>query len=218
MLFDSLSFAGLTVKNRVVMPAIHHGYADRGFVNDRVLAFYSSRAAGGAGMIFTGGAAVLYADSLSGMLSIHSDEYIKGHLELSSAIKRHGALAGIQLLHQGRYSSAYKNGFEIVAPSALASRLNGQIPHALETGEVYECAENIARCALRARTAGYELVEIIMSAGYLFAQFLSPLTNHRTDEFGGDFNARMRFPLLVIDRIRDLAGPDFPISGPTGGG
>lgn len=212
MLFDTLAWAGITSKNRVIMPAIHQGFAERGFVNDRILAFYNARAAGGAGMIFTGGAAVLEADSLAGMLSIHSDLHIPGHLKLSSAIKNHGALAGIQLFHPGRYSYAYKSGHEIVAPSAVASRLNGQMPRALETEEVYECAENIANCAVRAREAGYDLVEVIMSAGYLLSQFLSPLTNLRRDEFGGDLEARMRFPLLVIDRIHSLAGSDYPVS------
>lgn len=212
MLFEALNFAGLATKNRVVMPAIHQGFSERGFVNKRTEAFYEARAAGGAGMIFTGGTAVLAGDSQAGMLSIHSDEHIPGHCRLAQTIKKHGALAGIQLFHPGRYSSAYKAGFEIVAPSAVASRLNGQMPRALETEEVYQCAENIAICARRAREAGYDLAEVIMSAGYLVSQFLSPLTNLREDEFGGDFPARMRFPLLIIDRIKALAGADFPIS------
>ncbi len=212
MLFDTLSFAGLGSKNRVVMPAIHNGYSDRGFVNDLTLAFYERRAAGGAGMIFTGGAAILAADSHVGMLSIHDDQHIEGHLQLSSVIKKHGCVAGIQLFHPGRYSFAYHYGHEVVAPSAVASRLTGQTPRALSNGEVYECAENFARCAVRARESGYDIVEVIMSAGYLVSQFLSPLTNRREDEFGGDFTNRMNFPLLVIKRIREMAGPDFPVS------
>ena len=121
------------------------------------------------------------------------------------------------MLHQGRYSAGFTERKEVVAPSAVASRMTGHVPRELTRAEIEKVIQDFGAAAKRAREAGYDLVEISSSAGYLINQFLSPFTNQRQDEYGGSLQNRMRFGLEVLAEVRRQVGPDFPISVRLGG-
>ncbi|MEZ4568433.1 MAG: FAD-dependent oxidoreductase, partial [Desulfobacterales bacterium] len=107
--------------------------------------------------------------------------------------------------------SFFLNGKQPVAPSAVASRMTGETPKALEKDEILQIIDNFAQAARRVKKAGFDAVEVLSGTGYLISEFLSPLTNQRTDEYGGSLENRMRFGLEVVRAIRDQVGPDFPI-------
>lgn len=217
MLFDPVNINQLTLKNRIVMPAINLGFTRDGKINDRLVNFYRERAVGGAGLIMVGGT-VIDASSISGgFISLHDDSMIEGHSRLVQAIHAQDCRAGIQLFHAGRYSFGYKNGFEVIAPSAVPSRLTRIVPREMSLGDIRATEKNFGLAAERALRAGYDLIEIICSAGYLLTQFLSPLTNLRQDEYGGTLENRLRFPLEVIASVRAATGGSVPISVRLGG-
>lgn len=217
MLFSSINVGNLTLKNRIVMPAIDLGYCPDGMVNKRMINFYRERAHGGAGLIMVGGAAIDASGIYGGFVAINDDTMIDGHRELATAIKKAGATPGIQLFHSGRYSFGFANGYDVVAPSPVASKLTGHVPRELTIPEIKDLVIAFGDAAVRARKAGYEVIEVISSAGYLINQFLSPLTNRREDEYGGSFANRMRFGLEVIRTIREGVGPDTVLSVRLGG-
>ncbi|MGI6468243.1 MAG: FAD-dependent oxidoreductase [Syntrophomonadaceae bacterium] len=217
MLFEPIKIHNLTVKNRIVMPGFHLNYAQQGAITDKLVNFYKARAKGGAGLLMVGGAAVDPEGVFAGWISIHDDSLIPGHKRLTDAVKAYGARVGLQLLHQGRYSAGFTEGKEVVAPSAVASRMTGHVPRELTRAEIEKVIQDFGAAAKRAREAGYDLVEISSSAGYLINQFLSPFTNQRQDEYGGSLQNRMRFGLEVLAEVRRQVGPDFPISVRLGG-
>lgn len=217
MLFEPVKIGNLTVANRIVMAAMNLGWANDGEINQRIIDFYVERARGEAGLIVVGGATVEPPITNGGFISIHDDSLLAGHKMLTSAVKAAGACIGLQLFHAGRYSFDFLGGKDVFAPSPIPSKLTGHTPKELSIPEIKNIVCNFADAAGRAQTAGYQLVEFIMSAGYLASQFLSPLTNQRSDEYGGSMENRMRFPLEVIASIRKQVGSDFPIGVRLGG-
>lgn len=211
-LFQPININFLKVKNRIFMPAMHLGMADNFQVTDQIVEFYAERARGGAGMISVGYATV---DELSGNtlnIGAHKDEFIVGLSRLASAIKNNGATSCVQLNHSGRYNmSFFLNGEKPVAPSAIASNLTKETPRALETEEIKKIIQNFADAALRVKKAGFDAVEVLSGTGYLISEFLSPLTNHRTDEYGGSFENRIRFGIEVMQAIRRAVGEKYPL-------
>lgn len=216
-LLEPIKIGSLELKNRIIMAAMNLGYADQGKVTERLMEFYRRRAEGGAGLVMVGGTAIEPTGVFGGFVSLHDDCFINGHKNLCQLVHNEGAAVGCQLFQAGRYSGAFLAGMEVYAPSPIASRFTGHTPHELTNDEVYAMIKTFGQAALRAREAGYDLVEVIMSAGYLIPEFLSPLTNHRTDEFGGNMENRMRFAVEVIREIRGQLGPDYPISVRLGG-
>lgn len=210
VLFQSVRIGSLELKNRLVMPAMHLGYCDNGFVNRRLVDFYRERALGGAGLIVVGGCAI-DDHGYNSMIKISNDDYIPGLTGLVEAVHSGGAAIAAQLFQPGRYSYSFHSGIQPVAPSAVPSRLTGKMPRELLLEEVYQIIDSFAAAAGRAKQAGFDAVEVIGSAGYLVSQFLSPLTNQRDDEFGGDFQRRMRFGLAVAARIKQVCGQEFPL-------
>jgi len=217
MLFEPIKIHNLMVKNRIVMPGFHLNYAQEGAITDKLVNFYEARAKGGTGLIIVGGAAIDPNGVFAGWISIHNDSLISGHKRLTEAVKAYGARIGLQLLHQGRYSAGFNEGKDVVAPSAVASRLSGFVPRELTKAEIEKIIADFGAAAKRAREAGYDLVEIGSSAGYLINQFLSPFTNQRQDEYGGNLQNRMRFGREVLAEVRRQVGPDYPISVRLGG-
>lgn len=211
-IFEPIKIGGLEVENRIYMPAMHMGMADNFEVTDRLVDFYAERARGGAGMICVGYATI---DELSGNIQnigAHKDEFIPGLTRLADAIKEHGVPAAAQLNHAGRYNSSFfLNGKEPVAPSPIASRMTRETPRELGTEEIKEIIDSFAQAALRVKKAGYDAVEVLSGTGYLISEFLSPVTNQRTDEYGGPLENRMRFGLEVMDAIRQAVGEDYPL-------
>lgn len=211
-LFEPININKMTVKNRIYLPAMHLGMAKDFFVTDQLTAFYAERAKGGAGMIVVGYATV---DELSGNttnIGAHKDEFIPGLTRLADAIRSNGAKSGVQINHAGRYNfSFFLDGKQPVAPSAVASRMTGETPKALEIDEIKQIVESFAAAALRVKKAGFDAVEVLSGTGYLISEFLSPLTNKREDEYGGPFENRIRFGLEIMSAIRKAVGNDFPV-------
>ncbi len=209
-LLTPIKIGGMELKNRVVMPAMHMGYCRDGFVTERLVEFYRARARGGVGLIIVGGCGI-DEHSFGTMIKLDDDKYIPGLAELTEAVHGEGGRIAAQLFHPGRYSYSFLSGVQAVAPSAVASRITGQKPREMTLAEITQTVENFAGAAVRAKEAGFDAVEIIASAGYLISQFLSPVSNLRADEYGGDFERRMKFGLDVAARVRGAVGPEYPV-------
>jgi len=211
-LFTPIQINQLRIPNRIYMPAMHLGMARAYEVTDQIVEFYATRARGGPGMICAGYATV---DELSGNtqnIGAHDDKFIPGLARLADAIRENGSLCAVQINHAGRYNfSFFLDGKQPVAPSAIASRMTRETPRALDISEIKQLIEAFANAAARVKKAGFDAVEILSGTGYLISEFLSPLTNQRTDQYGGGPENRMRFGLEVVRAVRDAVGPDYPL-------
>ena len=211
-LFAPIQINSLQVTNRIYLPAMHMNMAQDFQVTEPLKAFYARRAQGGAGLICVGFATIDEQSGSSLNIGAHRDEFIPGLAELARAIRDNGAKSCVQLNHAGRYNfSFFMNGEQAVAPSALTSKLTGERPRALSIQEIKTVVQRFGQAAARVRQAGFDAVEILAGTGYLISEFISPLTNHRDDQYGGGFENRMRFALEVLDAVRKQVGPDFPI-------
>ncbi len=211
MLFDPIKVGSMELKNRICMPAIHHCYTPDGLVNERLVNYYQTRARGGAALLTIGGCTV---DRIGGgpmMIGLHDDSFIEGLTALTSAVKSAGAKVAAQLYQAGRYTHSMFSGQQALAPSAIASRFTRETPREMTLEDIEMVIENFADAALRTKKSGFDAVEIIASAGYLICQFLSPVTNQRTDQYGGSWENRSRFGLEVIKRVREKVGADYTI-------
>lgn len=207
-LFSSCRLGPLTLKNRITMAPLFLGYGKpTGDVSPLILDHYREMAASGAAMVVVENAAVDPGGLGSPFtLRIDQDSFLAGLKELAAIIKGQGAVAAIQINHAGRFAWST----ETLAPSAVAAA--GKVaPRALTGNEIRELIQKFAVAALRAKEAGFELVELHGGTGYLLAQFLSPRTNRRDDAYGGSLDHRLRFPLEVIRAVREAVGPEFPV-------
>lgn len=212
-LFEPIEIGTMKLKNRIILSGINVNYAAAdGKVTRRLKDFYVERARGGAGMVQTG---ICYVDPLgrffTNMMGIHDDSVVPGLRELATEVQSYGAAFVVQLCHVGRYSSSNIIGTQPVAPSAIASRVSHEMPRELTNQEIKEIIESFAQGARRAREAGADGVDLAGAVGYIIAQFLSPYSNTRTDEYGGDMEHRLQFVLEVIERIQQTVGKDYPI-------
>ncbi len=210
--FNPIKINTLELSNRIYLPAMHLGMAQEFEVTDQIVNFYAQRAKGGPGMICVGYATV---DELSGNtqnIGAHADRFIPGLTRLASAIKENGSLAAAQINHAGRYNfSFFLDGKQPVAPSAIASRMTKETPKAMTIEEIKQTVNSFAAAAVRVQKAGFDAVEVLSGTGYLISEFLSPLTNQRSDEYGGSLENRMRFGLEIMAAIREKVGPKFPL-------
>ncbi len=214
-LFEPGTIGAMPLKNRVIMePMVTNFATDTGAVTERMIEYYEYRALKGISMIVVEAACIdpPVGKALASQLCIHRDSLITGHNRLVGVIHRGGALAVLQLHHAGR-STTLKNtdGQQTVAPSAVIDKKWGLTPKELTVSEIEDLVEKFAQAAVRARTAEYDGVEIHAGHGYLVGQFLSPYTNKRTDEYGGDFTRRMKFLRDIVTRVKELCGPNYPI-------
>lgn len=213
VLFEPIRINQVEVRNRLCMPAMNLNYCDDYQVTDRLVEFYAERARGGVGMLVTGCATV---DEHSGghhFMGAHADELVPGLARVADAVKDHGAAAFIQLNHLGRYApSSTIGGRQALAPSAVASRLTREVPHALGLDEVARVIDAFAQAARRVKAAGFDGLEVLCGTGYLVSEFLSPLTNQRTDAYGGSLENRMRFGLEIIRAIRAQVGAGYAVT------
>ncbi|EPS8492796.1 FAD-dependent oxidoreductase [Yersinia enterocolitica] len=205
-LLAPLDLGFTTLKNRVLMGSMHTGLEELPDGPQRLAAFYAERAVGGVGLIVTGGIApnrkgVVY----QGASVLNDASQVPHHQIVTDAVHRAGGKIALQILHAGRYS--YQK--QPVAPSALQAPINPFTPQELSHNEVLQTIADFAHCAQLARQAGYDGVEVMGSEGYLINQFLTARTNHRNDEWGGDFTRRMRFAVEIVRAVRAAAGPDF---------
>ncbi|MFO1397662.1 MAG: NADPH-dependent 2,4-dienoyl-CoA reductase [Burkholderiales bacterium] len=207
-LLAPLDLGFTTLRNRALMGSMHTGLeeAPDGFA--RMAAFYAERARGGAGLIVTGGIAPNLAGRIEPKASQLSFGWQVGkHRLITDAVHENGGKIALQILHGGRY--AYHP--LAVAPSASRSPISPFRARGLTGWGVRKTIADYARCAELARRAGYDGVEVMGSEGYLINQFIAPKTNHRTDEWGGSFANRIRFPVEIVRRTREAVGPDFII-------
>lgn len=211
-LFSPITVNSMTLKNRIVMTAMHLGYTPTGEVTERLIAFYEARAVGGVGLIIVGGCAIDEIGGMPAMVGLYHDRFIPGLERLTRAVKEKGAMIAAQLYQAGRYThSSMIGGRKPISASAVRSKLTGETPRALETDEVPLVQDAFASAALRAKRSGFDAVEVLGSAGYLISQFLSPITNLRKDRYGGSLENRMRFGIETVEKVRVAVGPDFPI-------
>ena len=208
-LFTPITINGMELKNRIVMPAMHHLYTDNGYCTPKFAHYYWRRAEGGAGLIIVGSCRFDEYGAKANSMSLASDDTIPGWKQFTDGIHQRGSKAAVQLYHAGRYmpSKDVPCGKPALAPSAVYCPYTKETAPEMTVDQIHEVIKNWARGALRAREAGFDMAEIIASAGYLIPQFLSPVTNQRTDEYGGSWENRCRFPLEVIRAVRAAVGP-----------
>jgi 2,4-dienoyl-CoA reductase (NADPH2) len=205
-LFRPLDLGFATLRNRILMGSMHTGLEDRARDFPKLAAYFAERAAGGAGLIVTGGFApniVGWLKPFAGKLSWRHE--VRPHRQVTQAVHAHGAHICLQLLHAGRYAYHPLS----VAPSKLKAPINPFTPRALSAQGVERQIDAYARAAVFAREAGYDGVELMGSEGYLINQFTVARTNKRTDRWGGDAMQRMRFAVEIVRRVREACGPDF---------
>lgn len=205
-LLSPLNLGFTTLRNRVVMGSMHTGLEDRARDTDRLAAYFAERARGGVGLIITGG----YAPNRTGWLLPFAAEMLtsadaRRHRRITRAVHDEGGKILLQVLHAGRYAYHPMS----VSASSIKAPINPFRPRRLR--DVDGTVEDFVRCAVLARDAGYDGVEIMGSEGYLINQFLAPRTNKRTDGWGGTPEKRRRFPVEIVRRTRDAVGADFII-------
>jgi len=206
-LFQPLDIGPLRLKNRIIMPAMHLNMADDYQVTDRLLAFYTERAEGGAGLISCGYASIDELAAHPGHIGAHDDAFIPGLRRLAETIQAGGARAAVQINHAGRYNhSMLTGGRQPVAPSAVPSRLTGETPRELTEEEIEALIQAFAEAGRRVAEAGFDAVEVLAGTGYIISSFLSPLTNRREDRWGGSRANRMRFGVEVVRRVKEASG------------
>jgi NADPH2 dehydrogenase len=208
-MFTPLELKNVTISNRIVMPAMcQYSATEDGYVTNWHRVHYGARAVGGVGLIILEATAVEKRGRLSNRdLGIWDDEHIQGLHELVELGKENGSVMGIQIAHGGRKSW----GDELVAPSSLAFPEMG-MPHALSMMEIKDVIENWRQAARRAKEAGFDVLQIHGAHGYLIHEFLSPLSNERTDNYGGSLENRMRFLLEIVAAVQEEWPEDKPLS------
>jgi len=224
LLFSPLTLRGVTFPNRVVMSPMCQYVAERGLASDWHLVHLGSRAVGGAGAIMVEASAVSPDARISlGDLGLWADEHIEPLARIAGFVHSQGAVPGLQLAHAGRKGScrpswaggapltAAQGGWRVVAPSALAFDDASPLPHELNMVEIEAIATSFMAAAKRAVRAGFELIEIHAAHGYLLHEFLSPLANRRSDEFGGSFANRTRMLRQVAAGVRAAMPERLPL-------
>ena len=212
-LFSPISINSVTLKNRIAYPSLALLFSYDKKINNKHIEFYRERAKGGAALITVG--PVGFDELGSGLiaLSIEHDDSISDFKKLTDAIKEENSIPWIQLFHAGAYSMPILiGGKQPIAPSPVYSSYSKTTPKEMTIEDIEYVQGKFVQAARRAKEAGFMGVEIIGSAGYLITQFLSPLTNKRSDEYGGNFQNRMRFATELIAKLRNELGKNFPIT------
>jgi dimethylglycine catabolism A len=216
-LFEPITIRGVQIPNRIVMPSMTTRLATAdGVVTPELIRYYETRAEGGAGLVTV----EMSSPEPAGRhrkheLGILHDRFLPGLRELTSRLHDAGARAAIQIGHAGGHTREDVTGVPPVAPSALPHQVQEVdvrtvVPLALTRDRIAALVDAFAAAAERAKRAGFDVVEVHGAHGYLIAQFLSPLDNHRTDDYGGSLTNRARFALDVIRACRKRLG-DFPV-------
>jgi 2,4-dienoyl-CoA reductase-like NADH-dependent reductase (Old Yellow Enzyme family)/thioredoxin reductase len=212
-LFSPFQIGKLEFKNRIVMPSMATNFAEEdGSVNERHIAYYLRRTRGGVGYITSEHTGVLRQGRASpNMTLIDSDQQIPPFKKLVEAVHKEGGKIVIQINHAGRQTFSAITGSPIVAPSAIPCPVRMEMPKELSHEEIQRIIEAFGEAALRVKETGADGVEIHMAHGYLINQFLSPFSNKREDEYGGDADRRMKMALEVLRMVRNKVGGDFPV-------
>ena len=213
-IFEPLTIRRMTMKNRIMMTPMGTNYGEQsGEMSFLHINYYEQRARGGTGLIMVENANVDYPLGSNGttQLRIDHDNYLPRLFKLTETVHKHGACIGIQINHAGASAQSARTQMQPVSASDIPSKAGGEIPRPLEKEEILQIVKKYGQAAKRAQAAGFDTVEIHAGHSYLISQFLSPLTNHRTDEFGGSAENRARFARMVLEEVRAQVGPHFPI-------
>ena len=213
-IFEPFTVKHMTIKNRIVMTPMGTNYGEQnGEMSFLHINYYEQRAKGGTGLLIVENASVDSPQGSNGttQLRIDQDNYLPRLFKLCESVHKHGACIAIQINHAGASAQSARINMQPVSASDIPSKEGGEIPRPLEKEEIYHIVKKYGEAAKRAQIAGFDAVEIHAGHSYLISQFLSPLTNKRTDEFGGSPENRARFARLVIEEVRKQVGPFFPI-------
>jgi len=223
-LFRPLKLCGLTLRNRIMVAPMCQYSSEDGFASDWHLVHLGGLAVGGAALVMTEAAAVEARGRISPQdLGIYRDEHIEMLARITQFIKAQGSIPAIQLAHAGRKASTYRpwsgsgevsvaeGRWQTVGPSEVRFSETYPLPHALSGAEIQDIVASFQQAAQRALKAGFEVAEIHGAHGYLIHEFLSPLSNHRTDEYGGSLTNRMRLLLEIVDATREVWPADLPL-------
>ncbi len=213
-LLTPLKVRSMNLANRLVMPPMATAKAElNGTVSQSLLDYYDEKSRGGhiALIIIEHSYITPEGKASNSQLSVCDDAAIPGLRKLSDIIHRNGSKAAMQINHAGSAALKEVTGTTPLAPSATANPRRGDMPRELTKKEISDIVHAFQEAGRRVRDAGFDAVEIHSAHGYLLNQFLSPLTNKRTDEYGGDISNRIRIHLQVIQAVRMSVGPDFPI-------
>jgi 2,4-dienoyl-CoA reductase-like NADH-dependent reductase (Old Yellow Enzyme family) len=223
-LFEPLLQRSIQLRNRIVVSPMCEYSSTDGFANDWHLVHLGSRAVGGAGLVISEAAAVTPEGRISPRdLGIWSDAHVPQLAHINRVIAENGAVSGIQLAHAGRKAScappweggrpvgAEAGGWQVVAPSAVPFREGEPVPVALDEAGIQQVIAAFVAATHRSLAAGFQLVELHAAHGYLMHQFMSPLSNHRTDGYGGSFENRVRLTLEVVAAVRAAWPETLPL-------
>lgn len=224
LLSSPLKIKTVEFRNRIAVSPMCTYSSEDGFASDWHLVHLGSRAIGGAGLVMTEATAVSPIGRISpDDLGIWKGEHIENLRRITTFIDQHGSVPGIQLAHAGRkacMAAAWKGagwvspqagGWQTVAPSAIPFDETYSSPREMTKKDIAQTVSEFAAAARRAEEAGFKVVEIHGAHGYLIHEFLSPLSNQRTDEYGGSFENRVRFLLEVVDAVQSAWNPDYPL-------
>ncbi len=211
-LFSPISIGPMELPNRIVMPAMgsHQGNPD-GSLSDATIGYYAARAKGGAGLIIVEVAVVHTSSKVPGVLAIDEDGLIPRWRELADSVHAHASKVWIQLGHLGRQMGPAARMVQPMAASPIPCPMTRRVPREMTKEDIEAIVESFGEAARRAKEAGHDGVELHGAHGYLICNFISPLSNKRTDEYGGSIVNRLRFPLEILVSIRAQCGDDFPV-------
>lgn len=223
-LFERFGLREIEFRNRIWVSPMCQYSSEDGMPTDWHLVHLGTRAVGGAGLVLMEATAVSPEGRISPSdAGIWSDAHAEACKRITKFVKEQGAVAGIQIAHAGRKASTTEpwngdrkidkkeGGWEAFAPSAIAFKDNYPKPRAMSGEDIEQATKDFVEAAKRSVKAGFEVIEIHAAHGYLFHEFLSPLSNQRTDEYGGSLKNRVRFPLEVCRRVRETVPANLPI-------
>jgi 2,4-dienoyl-CoA reductase-like NADH-dependent reductase (Old Yellow Enzyme family) len=224
LLFTPLKIRELILKNRIIVSPMCQYSAIDGVPNEWHMVHLGSRAVGGAAVVIVEATAVESIGRISDHdLALYNQDQLSAFKPITQFIKSQGSIPAIQLAHAGRKASrgdslkkehllsAEEGGWEVIAPSAIAFNERYGFPREISHLEIKELVETFKHSAKLALDAGFQIIEIHSAHGYLLHEFLSPLSNNRTDEYGGSLKNRMRFPLMIAQALRDLWPQHLPV-------
>ncbi len=212
-LFEETTINGMTLRNRMVRSATWEGMCgEDGRPTERLINCYKDLAKGGIGLIITGYAFVrLDGKNNPGQMGIHTDDFVDDYKKMTNAVHEAGGKIAVQMVHGGGQSNSEVAGRQPFAPSAVKVDQFPDMPAELTRDEIRKIIAAFGESAGRAKSWGFDAVQLHSAHGFLINEFLSPLTNRRTDEYGGSIENRSRFVLEVFQKVREKAGDDYPV-------
>lgn len=213
-IFEPITINHLTLKNRLVVPAMVSFYCPNdGMASEQYIAYHEAKAKGGWGLIIAEDYRINpHAGASRNLPGLFTEEHIKSHSELTRRVHEAGGTIFAQIYHAGFQANRELYGIQPVAVSGARSSYLKELPHVLTIDEIHEIEHEFAVCAVNAKKAGFDGIEIHGTHGYLINQFLSQATNKRSDQYGGTLYNRCRMAIETVKAVREAVGPDYPIS------